>query len=707
MNTLSRRMADGFRIYAALVWKEWREQRIIIAVMVLAAALLPEAAWGVGRLGPELPFLAFCLWVVFALVLGAGIFTNDASSRANEFMGGQPLKGGTVWLAKMAFGMMALLVLVQLSATMTYLKLAANGAFWPNPQPSEECPPLSGAALWSAESLMLIVAVLPIVIFLLTSLLGSLLSRALDAFVVSLIVCGGCVAANQALRETTSMAFQHFNYPALGFIGIPLAIGLSLLVCSRLVFPLPARRWWRKLAAAFVGTVAACAAAGILAIGVLWLTERFPALCKVYFTGIRPGSDTALSLQPGGGVVAVSAGSDWWAPRIWLARTDGSGARRISPGFSEVSGAPPFPPWSADGQALVYITHSRADSPFLSSDDPRAMLYDVKTDRSRALPIRLPPEVGYRGTQIGFAGEDDRIFFSSEWRMGLCLPDGRIIKDQLGTVLGSGWACFGGLNPKENGPRGWMNLATGQLLDLPDAVINISPSGRWALLAKRGTKPSNLMNDMVLWNTQERSATPVAEVTENGTSAPAFCHSEFSPDERFLAVQYVTSRTGGEEHGPLVVFDLKTRRVTLRRENVAVLPSPSFSPDGRRLVYGREVATQLKAQPTLSICHLANLDSGEDIVVGTREQIAQTRWSPDGSKIALTSAWRLAPARLFVFDTATKEAREIPLPTPSTYAWPVGWVDDGTVLLATQDFGGGSALWAAKADGTGVKKLFP
>jgi len=123
----------------ALVWKEWREQRALLAGGAVLAMGLPVVLFFVAAL--SLPYysgqgltdvtaLAFVLmlWPVFAAAAGAGTLANEATGRTAGFLLSRPASRARVWLVKVAVAVGIVLAVIAFSLLVAALLQRAVGA---------------------------------------------------------------------------------------------------------------------------------------------------------------------------------------------------------------------------------------------------------------------------------------------------------------------------------------------------------------------------------------------------------------------------------------------------------------------------------------------------------------------------------------------------------------------------------------------------
>ncbi|MFL6183177.1 MAG: winged helix-turn-helix domain-containing protein, partial [Actinomycetes bacterium] len=134
------------------------------------------------------------------------------------------------------------------------------------------------------------------------------------------------------------------------------------------------------------------------------------------------------------------------------------------------------------------------------------------------------------------------------------------------------------------------------------------------------------------------------------------------------------------------------RRVTTRS---GYSGTPSFSPDGRALVYASDTTGSLE----LYVVGLAP-GSAEMALTNDGGQNAQPAWSPDGQWIAFHSAKR---GGIWVVPSTGGTPRQL-----VDFGSDPAWAPDGTRLVFTSDAGGmtsQSVLWTVNLDGSGARAL--
>jgi hypothetical protein len=125
-----------------------------------------------------------------------------------------------------------------------------------------------------------------------------------------------------------------------------------------------------------------------------------------------------------------------------------------------------------------------------------------------------------------------------------------------------------------------------------------------------------------------------------------------------------------------------------------VVQSPSWSPDGRRIVFECAFTTGFN-QSQWDIC-LVNVDGTGFLRLMSDDPLdVSPAWSPDGSTIAFASNRLANPIEILVMNADGSNIRRV---APGFE--PAWWPDGSKLIFARSD-----GLYTANADGTGLRKL--
>lgn len=234
-------------------------------------------------------------------------------------------------------------------------------------------------------------------------------------------------------------------------------------------------------------------------------------------------------------------------------------------------------------------------------------------------------------------------------------------------------------------------------------VPAVSPSGeRVAYISDR-----SMYSDIYLARTSDGK---ILEKLVEGERTGSFESLRFfrtsiswSPDERFLAFP---AKIGAED--AIYLFDVEKKKVVRRLAfGFDGVLSPSFSPDGERIVF---VALE-GGRSNLFICDAAG--GGLRRLTDDRYTDFHPTWSPDGRTIAFTTdrgagtdfdLLRFGNLRLALYDLETGEVRELPNMERGKNITPY-WSPDGKDLIFVSDRDGPSNLYAYELETDRVFRL--
>ena len=110
-------------IWASLLWKEWREHRLIIAVLGAAAVLVPMA-FSLRNLSNIVPAVTFCLFTIpaISMFIGMNIAGREQSAGTIRFLQSLPITGRRPATAKLLWA--------SISITIPVLLMVGTAALW-------------------------------------------------------------------------------------------------------------------------------------------------------------------------------------------------------------------------------------------------------------------------------------------------------------------------------------------------------------------------------------------------------------------------------------------------------------------------------------------------------------------------------------------------------------------------------------------------
>jgi len=220
-------------------------------------------------------------------------------------------------------------------------------------------------------------------------------------------------------------------------------------------------------------------------------------------------------------------------------------------------------------------------------------------------------------------------------------------------------------------PRPFAQFAISQATTSGTATLAaISPDGKYLLFTKR----ENGLQSLWLRNIPTSSDTQVVAPSPN-----PFASLSFSPDGNYLYFRQAGDKTG--------LYDLLFRAPVLggtpKLLGRDIDAQPVFSPDGLRLIYIRCNNPEPNKCRWLS----SNADGGDEQVLAIRSADAGMptglSWSPDGKRIAFSSAFgsTRASETVLAFDVAKNQ--EIPMfDLPDKRITDAKWTPDGRGVVA-------------------------
>jgi len=219
---------------------------------------------------------------------------------------------------------------------------------------------------------------------------------------------------------------------------------------------------------------------------------------------------------------------------------------------------------------------------------------------------------------------------------------------------------------------------------------SISPDGR-RIVFSRGTNPGT--SDLFIINADGSGTTPLVQgLLFNGepTWSPDGCQIAFrrqhQGDERFRGPYGLISIINADGTG------LRELTPPLGPDDFLFDEGASFSPDGRRLVFTRNL-----------LLHVINVDGTGMTALPNEDMALNPAWSPDGQRIAYAS---LDPPGDIHVRNADGSNLVALTTTPEWESWP-RWSPDGRQLVISRVGGQHIEVVKINADGSGVVGLTP
>lgn len=368
----------------ALVWKEWREQRLVFTMglaiaagmpLVLGLATVIVTGGTIGELsGSAAPDLAATLiWPLLAALFGAGAIGSERVERTLDFLVSRPASRARLWVVKVATAVGCLLLVMTISATV--LDVFTREPFFVVFLSYWQWAALSALLVFASSVLVshrasrpLAAAAIGVVVALATFLV---VPTAIDATIGSLRLYRSLL-----IGEPVTRSIGAFSLAPEKLVGMEMAACSSLyLLVSLWVF---ARRELRRGiglgAGAFagVGIVAVCFAA------------TTPAALAQWALSPSWGYIDDRAVSPDGAHIVFTVKHQSLS-QVWVMPTDGGEMRRLS----HRSPAAMSPVFSPDGEWVAYFTE-RYGTVGLRYRDPDLWLARADGSSARRLVTDLP-----------------------------------------------------------------------------------------------------------------------------------------------------------------------------------------------------------------------------------------------------------------------------------------------------------------------------
>ena len=169
-----------------------------------------------------------------------------------------------------------------------------------------------------------------------------------------------------------------------------------------------------------------------------------------------------------------------------------------------------------------------------------------------------------------------------------------------------------------------------------------------------------------------------------GTVALTSASADLSPDARTVATSWTRRVTGGETRSDLVLLDVASgeRTTLLAADDEVQFSSPSYSPDGARLAYGRSTLSS-PAETSLSRLEIRTLSGGDTVTVELGDlTVSDLEWA-DPTTLLVAGDLHSSGAVLVV-DARTGSSRT--LAADGVFS-SLSAAEDGSILALRSDVG--------------------
>ena len=207
----------------------------------------------------------------------------------------------------------------------------------------------------------------------------------------------------------------------------------------------------------------------------------------------------------------------------------------------------------------------------------------------------------------------------------------------------------------------------------------ISPDGKLFAFAKRVSGKG----DVFLQRIDGRTAINLTNSTEADDTEPAF-----SPDGNLIAFR--SDRDGGG------IFVMGATGESLRRLTDKGF-NPSWSPDGKQIVFSAEQTTNPAAIYSIPGSFVVDVASGTTRMLYDGLSVMQPAWSPGGHRVAFWTAIR-GQRDIYTVAASGDPKSVVPVTADAPTDWNPVWSPDGRHLYFCSDRSGTMNLWRVPID---------